>query len=91
MLGSTRIVSYILTISLNNKDIIEGRLTDEDGPDGEGETLLVDIGLVQVVEHAVQGRNVSVLVTDNRELEVTTSEVVYVLDPSVVRVNVVGG
>jgi hypothetical protein len=91
LLGSTRIISYILTISLNNEDIIGGRPTDEDGPDGEGETLLVDVGLVQVVEHAVQGRNVSVLVTDNGELEVSTSEVVYVLDPSVVRVDVVGG
>lgn len=66
-------------------------LTDEDGPDGEGQTFLVDVGLVEVVEHTVGGSDASVLVTDDGEVELSTGEVVNVLDPAVVRVDVVGG
>jgi hypothetical protein len=67
------------------------RHTDKHGPDGEGQTLLVDIGLILVIEHTVKLRNVSVLITDNWEFKVTTSEVINVLDPSVVGVYVVCG
>jgi hypothetical protein len=44
-----------------------------------------------VIEHTVKLRNVSVLITDNWEFKVTTSEVINVLDPSMVRVYVVCG
>jgi len=67
------------------------RRTDKDGPDGERQTLLVDIGLVLVIEHTVKFRDVSVLITNNWEFKVTTSEVINVLDPSVVGVYVVCG
>ena len=69
----------------------EARLTDKDGPDGERQTLLIDIGLILVIEHTVKLGNVSVLITNDWEFKVTTSEVVYVLDPSVVGVYVVCG
>jgi hypothetical protein len=65
--------------------------TDEDGPDGERQTLLVDIGLVLVIEHTVKLGNVPVLITNDWEFKVTTSEVIDILDPSVVGVDVVGG
>ena len=77
--------------SLHPSNLHEARRTDKDGPDGERQTLLVDIGLILVIEHTVKLGNVSVLITNNGEFKVTTSEVVYVLDPSVVGVYVVCG
>jgi hypothetical protein len=64
--------------------------TDEDGPDGERKTLLVNVGFVEVIKHSIKGRNISVLVTDNGEFKVSTFKVVDILDPSVVRIDVVG-
>jgi hypothetical protein len=69
---------------------IVGELTDEDGPDGERKTLLVNVGFVEVIKHSVKGRNISVLVADDGEFKVSTFKVVDILDPSVVRVDVVG-
>jgi len=67
------------------------RLTDEHSPNGERKSLGIDIGLVLVIEHTVKGRDVSVLITNDWEFEVSTSKVIYVLDPSVVGVDVVCG
>jgi len=44
-----------------------------------------------MIEHTVKFRNVSVLITNNWEFKVTTSEVINVFDPSVVGVYVVCG
>lgn len=54
--------------------------------------LSVDVGSVLVVEHVVQGRNLAVLVADDGEVEGvgTLGEGVNVLDPAVVRLDVVG-
>jgi hypothetical protein len=66
--------------------------TDKDGSDSEGDTLLVNISLVEVVEHAVEGRDLSALVGDDREVELGSLgvQVVNVLDPAGVRVDVIG-
>lgn len=72
----------------------DGReLTDEDGPDGKRHPLLVDVGLVELVEHAVQRRHVPVLVPDDGEIEIRAGggEGVDVFYPVVVGSNVVGG
>jgi hypothetical protein len=71
--------------------LLSRRRTDKDGPDGKRQTLLIDIGLILVIEHTVKLRNVSVLITNDWEFKVTTSEVINVLDPSVVGVYVVCG
>lgn len=67
------------------------RVEDEDGSDGERKTFSVDVGLVQSVEHSVGGSDGSVLVTDDRELDVDVSNLVDVRDPLVVRGDIIGG
>ena len=44
-------------------------LTDEDGADGKWHALLVDIGLVEIIEHAIQSGNVAVLISDDGKVE----------------------
>lgn len=71
----------------------ESRLTDEDGSDGERNTLLVDIRLVLSVQHSIKLRNLSVLISDDGEVEGWSVGVerVDVFDPAGVGVDVVGG
>lgn len=59
--------------------LVAGILTDEDGPDGEGHTLGINVGRILVVQHVVGGRDRSVLVTDDGELQFSTRDVVDVL------------
>lgn len=64
---------------------------DKDGSDGEGNTLGIDVGGVQSIEHVVLSGDLSVLVSDDGELEDRLADLVDVLDPFVVGRNVVGG
>lgn len=66
-------------------------VNDEDVTDGEWDTLGVDVGRVQGVEHVVLGRNLAVLVTNDGEVDRGLADFVDVLDPGIVRSNVVGG
>lgn len=66
------------------------RVDDEDGTDGKGESLLVDIGSVLVVKHAVLGSDLALLVADDGVLDGSVSDLINVFDPTVVRVDVVG-
>jgi hypothetical protein len=68
------------------------QLTDEDSSDSEWQTLLVDVTLVLVVQHPVESRDVSVLITNDGEIELGSgrSEVVDVFDPFAVGFDVVG-
>jgi len=66
---------------------------DKDGSDSEWDTLLVDIGLVEVVEHAIESGDFSAFIGDDWEIEAGSVGVqgVNVLDPAGVRVDIVGG
>jgi len=67
-------------------------LTDEDRSDGKRQSLLIDVGAVLLVEHAVQLGNLSALVGDDGEIKRgPAGEVVDVLDPAGVGLGVVGG
>lgn len=70
----------------------EAVLTDEDGSDGEWDTLLVHIGLVLLVQHSIELRNLSVLIGNDGEVESWSVGVqsVDIFDPSGVGFDVVG-
>lgn len=80
--------------TLNAQSRKKGGLTDEHRADSEGDTLGVDVGLVQVVEHAVEGRHRAVLVGNDGEVDVAgagrAGEGVNVLDPALVAGDIVG-
>jgi len=67
------------------------RVNDEDGANGESNALAVNVGSVLVVDHVVCQRNLALLVTNDRELEVAARDLVDVLDPAIVRVDSVCG
>lgn len=63
---------------------------DEDGSDGESDSLRVDVGGVLVVQHVIEVGNLPVLVTNDWEGQVGTGNLVDVLDPATVGVDGVG-
>lgn len=73
----------------NSADGLLG-VDDEDGADGESNTLGVDVGGVLVVEHVVGESNLAFLVANDGELEVGAADLVNVLDPATVAVDGVG-
>lgn len=70
-------------------DLLVG-VNDEDRADGQGQTLLVHVGGVIVVQHVIQVGNLAVGVGNDGELEIRASDLVNVLDPLVVRLKAVG-
>ncbi len=74
----------------NGSDNLLG-VNDEDGADGESYALLIDIRGVLVVDHVVLQGNLSVLVSNDREVQVAATDLVDVLDPVSMAVNGVGG
>ena len=68
-------------------------LTDEQRADGEWHALLVDIGFIQVIQHAIQGRDIAVFVADDGEVEARSigREGVDVFYPAGMRGDVVDG
>jgi len=44
-------------------------LTDKDSPDGEWHPLLVDVRLVEIVEHAIERRDFAALVPNDGKVE----------------------
>ena len=65
-------------------------IDEEDGSDGQGHALAVDVGRVLVVDHVVQVGHLARLVGDDGEREVRLGDLVDVLDPFLVRVERVG-
>lgn len=65
-------------------------VNDEDGTDGEGNALGVDVGGVLVVDHVVGKSDLALLVADDGELEGRAADLVNVLDPAAVALNGVG-
>ena len=55
-------------------------IDDEDGADGEGDALLVDVGGVLVIEHVVQVGDFALLVPDDGEFEGRGGDFVDVFD-----------
>lgn len=70
-------------------DLLLG-VDNEDGTDGESDALLVDVGGVIVVNHVVEVGDLALGVGDDGELEVGAGNLVNVLDPLLVGVDVVG-
>ena len=70
-------------------DLLAG-VDDEDGADGQSQTLGVHVGGVLVVNHVVGVGNLALRVGHDGELELGASNLVDVLDPGVVRVDSVG-
>lgn len=64
---------------------------DEDGTDGESNTLGVDVGGILVINHVVGESNLALLVSDNWEGEVGVVDLVDILDPATVGLDSVGG
>lgn len=64
---------------------------DEDGSDGEGDSLLIDVGRILVVDHVVPKGDLSVLVSNDGEVQVAAADLVDVLDPFAVAIDGVGG
>lgn len=67
-----------------------GGVDDEDRADGQSHTLGVDVGGVLVVDHVVQVGDLALRVGDDGELEVGAGDLVDVLDPAVVGLDLVG-
>ena len=67
-----------------------GGVDDEDGTDGQGHTLRINIGGVLVVDHIVQVGDLALGIGDDGEFEVGAGNFVDVLDPAVVGLDVVG-
>jgi len=65
-------------------------VNDEDGSDGESNSLGVDVGGILVIQHVVKVGNLPVLITDDWELQLGTGYLVDVLDPAMMGVNGVG-
>ena len=67
-----------------------GRVNDEDGADGQSHALGVDVGGVLEVNHVVEVGNLALRVGDDGELEVGASDLIDVLNPAVVGLDLVG-
>jgi len=63
---------------------------DEDRADGESNSLLVDVGGVLVVQHVVLEGDLTVLVTDDGEVDLVSADFLDILDPAIMRVDGVG-
>lgn len=59
-------------------------VNDEDGTDGELDTLVINVGSILVVNHVVSSSNLSLWVSDNWEGKLRTSDLINVLDPGLV-------
>lgn len=66
-------------------------VNDENRSDGEGNSLGIYIGGVLVVQHVIEIGNLPLLVTNDRESQVGARDLVDVLNPSVMRLDGVGG
>lgn len=67
-----------------------GGVDDEDGADGQSQTLGVDVGGVLVVDHVVQVGDLALGVGDDGELQLGAGDLIDILDPAVVGLDVVG-
>ena len=76
-------------VSQGQTDLLGG-VDDEDGADGQSQTLGVDVGGVLVVDHVVEVGNLALGVGDDGELQVGAGNLIDILDPAVVALSVVG-
>lgn len=70
-------------------DLLAG-VDDEHRADGQGHTLGIDVGGILVVDHVVLVGDLALRVGDDGELQAGAGDLIDVLDPGVVRVDVVG-
>lgn len=66
------------------------RVDDENGADGEGNTLLVNVVQVLLVDHVIQESDLAVSISDDGELQVGRGHFVDVLDPFAVGADIIG-
>lgn len=76
-------------VSHDETDLLGG-VNDEDGADGQSHALGVDVGGVLVVDHVVGVGNLALGVGDDGELELGAGNLIDVLDPAVVGLDMVG-
>jgi hypothetical protein len=67
-----------------------GGVDDEDGTDGESQTLGVDVGGILVVNHVVGVGDLALGVGDDGELQLRAGDLIDILDPGMVALSVVG-
>ena len=65
-------------------------IDNEDGADGEGDALLVDIRRILLVQHVIEQSDLPLLVADDGKLQVAATDLVDILDPTAVAFNGVG-
>lgn len=63
---------------------------DEDGADGEGDTLFVDVGGILLVEHIIEQCDLSLLVAYDWKLELGATDLIDILDPTAMTLDGVG-
>lgn len=73
----------------NQTDLL-GWIDYEDRADGQNHALGVDVGSVLIVNHVVQVGDLAVRIGNNGELEAGASDLINVLDPAVVGLDIVG-
>ena len=67
------------------------RVNDKNGADCESNALGVHVGSILVVEHVIQQGDLSLLVSNDGEPQVTSADLVNVLDPTAMALNSVRG
>jgi len=85
-----RITSGRCRVGHDQSDGLFG-VDDENRADGEGDTLLVNVGGILLIKHIVQQRNLSLLVANDWEFEVAATDFIYILDPTTMALYRVGG
>ena len=66
-------------------------VNDEDGANGEWDTLGIEVGQVLVVQHIVQGRDLAGIISNDGEVQADVVDLVDIIDPTLVGLETVGG
>lgn len=77
-------------IRLDEADHLVG-IDDKYRPDRVGDAAGADVGDVLVVEHIISMGNLAILIANDRQCQRTASDLGNVVDPSIVRLNRIGG
>ena len=67
------------------------RVNDENRADCESNALGVHVGSILVVEHVIEQSDLSLLISNDGETQVTSADLIDVLDPSTMALNSVCG
>ena len=63
------------------------RVDDEDGADGKGNALLINICSILIIQHIIGQSHLSLLISNDGELQIATADLVDVFDPSAMTLN----